>query len=1342
MERCRVSESGTHEDIRSNVKGDWVNDANVPSASGARTIQFRSGGPHVPLDLVRARDAGEVVFVVGAGASRGGLPSFEGLTKAVFSELAGGDPTLSKSVPHSEHSAFKNAQYDVALGLLEDRLDGAPSSPGRQPSRRVRDAVARALDADKASSPDRHKDLLILSLDLTGRPRIVTTNFDTLFERAWPLVCGPDTKLCSRAGGGLPGPGTPDFAGVLHLHGHLADPKTTPATIATDLVLTGADFGDAYLRSGWAARFIYDLVRRYQLVFVGYGAEDQPLKYLLNVISADRRRFSDLRTIYAFDSVGTDGDAVTQAWLAKGIKPLLYEADDLHTQLYGTLAEWAEAVDEPQDWANRRLQAAAGRTFFEADSEERSVVALLLASSTNCALFKSFGADFSWVRAIEDGRPSQVPVVADDNRVSMRDYGYLASLRAWLHGRLGEPSAMAWAVDRVDPPRQRKDDAAPASSDPAQQDDLVFTSHRGFTSDELSILDELIEREAKGLSAASRRFWSVLSQAARDDGHDLRGRYAYDIMERLSAEDGPDVADIERLARFLRPRLKIARPWRSSIGQSSADPSVAFDPCTLASGSLDWEGHPGQHKISAGLPNDARWLALLLRALEAELDRVYRLAALIGWLDDERDLLTLCTHRVATDVRWTQDPVDDEDLPSDPDRYHRDHRALIRVISGAWDRLAGLDPPAARQIAEGWRLRDEALYQRLSLHALRRADVFEAEDVVRTLVSLTDSELWARHAEMTLLIVGRWKTLPETDRTQLEDRFREGPPDASWLEGTTKEKQEWRRGRVMKLFAVLANDGGPLSSRSTQFLIEAAGQSGSDLTIDDLSPGGVQIRRVPEGDPSRYADIETSDLVAALEASKDKRGFGESDHAAAFVNRDPERSLLALLAAPEPFSKHGDLWRQLFWRVSEDGWIGEASIGQKRQVLDSILSLKDTALETALGAAVGWLEKCVVGRETAILPFLYEQQDTIVEAWMHLASHAFQLPGEPRDDRFLADQGERLIRRAYNSVAGELTFVALALIDRIRRKPTELESAAERVGELERAIRNVEGGARIDVAARLAEWAYTAIELMPHATEEFVLGPISDLEDEETLCLIDLHALYARGSTVKLYRRLEPIMVREAKRGRLSSKGVERLVDHLAWRVLDRLAGRSDAGLTCPELRLVLQRTSDEGRRAAADTVRRWLKAIPAADKSTAWTKTAKPFFDQCWAFDVALRSPGLSQELARIPALLGSGFSAGVATIAPLLVPFEVWDVDSLFRGLVEPSPTDEGQVIADDGRRREAVARVWSPAVDLLDAALGANPKSAPHDLSNWLGEIRNRVPEAVSDPRYKRLLRLTQR
>ena len=48
----------------------------------------------------------------------------------------------------------------------------------------------------------------------------------------------------------------PDFTGVLHLHGRLADSRPELGLNETDLVLTSSEFGDAYLRS-WLGLPLY-----------------------------------------------------------------------------------------------------------------------------------------------------------------------------------------------------------------------------------------------------------------------------------------------------------------------------------------------------------------------------------------------------------------------------------------------------------------------------------------------------------------------------------------------------------------------------------------------------------------------------------------------------------------------------------------------------------------------------------------------------------------------------------------------------------------------------------------------------------------------------------------------------------------------------------------------------------------------------------------------------------------------------------------------------------------------------------------------------------------------------
>jgi hypothetical protein len=110
---------------------------------------------------------------------------------------------------------------------------------------RVRDAVSERLAVPTGPFPN-HRALLQLSRDPDGQPRVLTTNFDTLFEHA--AVESGVKDVPSHACKSLPKPGGAQDFGILHLHGRIADKAL--GLSASDLVLTSADFGDAYLREG------------------------------------------------------------------------------------------------------------------------------------------------------------------------------------------------------------------------------------------------------------------------------------------------------------------------------------------------------------------------------------------------------------------------------------------------------------------------------------------------------------------------------------------------------------------------------------------------------------------------------------------------------------------------------------------------------------------------------------------------------------------------------------------------------------------------------------------------------------------------------------------------------------------------------------------------------------------------------------------------------------------------------------------------------------------------------------------------------------------------------------
>jgi hypothetical protein len=199
--------------------------------------------------------------------------------------------------------------------------------------------------------PD-HLALLQLSKDVEGRTKLLTTNFDTLFEHA--AAAGGLSSVPSHAGKAIPKPGSDRDHGILHLHGRIGD--DTLRLEETDFVITSADFGDAYLRDGWASRYIEDRMRLGTLVLVGYGAEDAAMRLLLETLDADRDRFRDLRDIYAIEKSTPDSASL---WKAKGIRPVEFSDYDI---IYGTLSEWARYAARPADYRRERVEAILTKT--------------------------------------------------------------------------------------------------------------------------------------------------------------------------------------------------------------------------------------------------------------------------------------------------------------------------------------------------------------------------------------------------------------------------------------------------------------------------------------------------------------------------------------------------------------------------------------------------------------------------------------------------------------------------------------------------------------------------------------------------------------------------------------------------------------------------------------------------------------------------------------------------------------------------------------------------------------------------------------------------------------------
>lgn len=336
-------------------------------------MRFFQDGPSIPDELLNARDADEVLFFCGAGVSQAdaSLPNFTVLAENVL-ELLGSalDSPARKLFDAGRHFEKETGltglvATDRIFGMLEREFE----------PREVQEAVARALKPQLDYSLDAHRTILDLSRTRAGVARLVTTNFDLLFEQCEP---GIDSFNPPQ----LPDPRRDrDFRGVIHLHGRVDSAYSRACD--DEFVLSSADFGHAYLSDGWATRYIQELLRRFRIVFVGYSADDPPVQYLLEAFN---RFEKNSHKLYAFQS-GDATQAIAQ-WAHKGVEPIAYNSANGHAALWRTLSAWAERARDVGGWYDRLITSAVkGPALMK--PHERGMVAHLTSTVTGARLLSS-----------------------------------------------------------------------------------------------------------------------------------------------------------------------------------------------------------------------------------------------------------------------------------------------------------------------------------------------------------------------------------------------------------------------------------------------------------------------------------------------------------------------------------------------------------------------------------------------------------------------------------------------------------------------------------------------------------------------------------------------------------------------------------------------------------------------------------------------------------------------------------------------------------------------------------------------------------------------------------------
>ncbi|MEH6834307.1 SIR2 family protein [Falsihalocynthiibacter arcticus] len=648
------------------------------------TLQFSKEGPAFPSQLVDALLTGDVVFLCGAGVSAPQLPGFDTLVEDCFADL-------NVQMNASEKQAFDDCRYEEVLGSLKRRIV--------DPVLILR-TVVKLLQPPADLNLDNHRTILRLSRNMENQPTIVTTNFDTLIERALlEKVEAESIRSLSAAGQDLPAPGSAGFGGIIHLHGRIADEKLK--LDETALVLTSANYGDAYMRSGWASRFLFDLCRTKTIVLVGYNAGDAPFRYFLNVLEADRERFPDLCPVYALTPVG-DRNEVDVKWSTLAVEAIPYEyvpdtetGKDSHSAIWRDLGKLAEVVERPR--STRRAWAV---TILEKPID--------LASPEDLDRVKWLFADRRdlWSVAIK-------------TIIDPKWFEFFAQSKLW------SDHDATWVI------------AAWIARDPQSADNYKLAVS-WLTRLGTPFADEVDRRllQAEDLPALWIRAWRILTKSAPEAVRNFDIVPVHSMMKRLR---GPLLLnmDIHEAIGLLTPKLRI-EPNRSYFYGGKA-PNVPLRLSDLA-----W---------TKFIVPDRSDISELIDAL-VEVHQPTKMISLATQNLSAVIQLGIDVEDIGGDYDSMSDSV--PSIESHDQNKHREGPIfLIELIARLLSIAIDEDRDQVRNLAESWNQLPGMLGLRLWLHALRQPRLFTSNEAMAGLVALSLDAFWTVRREIPLVLLER-----------------------------------------------------------------------------------------------------------------------------------------------------------------------------------------------------------------------------------------------------------------------------------------------------------------------------------------------------------------------------------------------------------------------------------------------------------------------------------------------------------------------------------------------------------------------------------------------------------
>ena len=1265
-------------------------------------MQFIANGPEIPNALLQAHDEGRVVFFCGAGISYpAGLPGFQGLVDEIYLIVG----TTRSAI---ENAAYKREQFDVTLDLLERRLPGGRIS--------VRNALAQALQPNwrRKGATDTHTALLQLARTRDGSVRLVTTNFDRIFERAAKRSKQPFHAYAAPM---LPIPKSSRWNGVVYLHGLL--PEKANDSALNRLVLTSGDFGLAYLTERWAARFVSELFRNYVVCFVGYGINDPVVRYMMDALAADRMLGEVAPQAYALGDCGLGQEGVKAIeWEAKGVTPILYQAPEDsqdHSALHNTMTTWAATHRDGVLGKERIVVDFALARPSGSTQEDDFVGRMLWALSDESGLPAMRFADFNPAPPIE-----WLEVFAEDRY----QHSDLNRFGVAPQAKVNEKLRFSLVKRPVSCERAPRMALASRGSGSSDWDDVMFHLARWVVrhlNDPTLILwlteqgAELHPRLARLIEHEVDRFAGLEREGKTTELNDIRAASPNAIPGPLMqilwrmlltgrvkslgsapelygwtnrfGRDGLTATGRLELRNFLEAKIVLKKPFRWESKETSA---AEF---TNLKQLVGWEMMLSANHVLSTLPR---------------FDNPSWRAALPSLLSDFQQLL-----RDALDLLQE---LGDADERSDRSHWHlqsisphpqnavlRDWVTLIELLRDAWLATLESNPKRARQIALAWFDLPYPTFKRLALFAANRVGCIQPAEWCQWLTA--DAAWWLWSAEtrletMRLLTAQSGKLMP-SDRTLLESAVLAGPLRP--VDRAELEPEKWQSlidRSIWEHLAKLREGRGQLGDAAAKRMDELTTANPEWKLVSNERDGfSFWTSGTGDADFEERRDIDVAprkrkELVDWLKrAPPVNRPFYEDTWTEVCCTRF-FHSLLALCDLAEEGIWPAQRWQEALYAWGQDGSL----IRSWRFAAPLVQRMPNSVMLAIVYSVSRWIDAVSksVDKHEAIL--------------LNLCERLLDFPLDPSAGIVLNEEpNTRPVTEAINHPAGHATQALLNLW--LRRSPKDHDSLP------------------VDIEPLFTQLCDTRVRRFRHARVMLAANLISLFRvdrfwtERHLLPFFDWAGSAAEAKAAwdgflwspRLFR---PLLVAFKSQFLGTAIHYDELGEHKGQfaDVLTRAALGSVDGYTAADFQTAIGLLPQDGLERVAYVLVQVLESS-ADQREDYWKNRVRPFWHGVWPKSRKFASDNLVDSLARLCIAADRAFPEALSMVVHWLRPIE--HPQSVVRTL----------------HLSQLSGRFPDAALQLLDAILSDQPW-VPSDLGECLDAIAQTKPDLRNDPRCQKL------